>query len=99
MVAVATAELTHPSLTKQRGRPDATTLERKLAILAEHGRAVGRDISEIEISVDISDSTVAEVEARYMLGATLFTIGISGLDYDLSAVRSWLSWRDTKNES
>jgi hypothetical protein len=60
---------------------------------------VGRDISEIEISVDIADSTVAEVEQRYMLGATLFTIGISGPDYDLSDVRRWLSWRDNKNES
>ncbi len=78
---------------------DASTLERKLGILAEHGRAVGRDISEIEISVDISDSTVAEVEQRHDLGATLFTIGISGPDYDLAAVRTWLSWRDAKNEA
>jgi alkanesulfonate monooxygenase SsuD/methylene tetrahydromethanopterin reductase-like flavin-dependent oxidoreductase (luciferase family) len=78
---------------------DASTLERKLGVLAQHGRAVGRDVSEIEISVDISDSTVAEAEQRYGLGATLFTIGISGPDYDLAVVRSWLSWRDAKNQA
>ena len=78
---------------------DAATLERKLGILAAHGRTVGRDISEIEISTDVSNSTVGEVEDRHALGATLFTVGISGPDYDLSAVRDWLSWRDEKNEA
>lgn len=78
---------------------DAATLDRKLGILAEHGRAVGRDISEIEISTDISNSTVHEADERYAVGATLFTLGISGPDYDLSAVGDWLAWRDEKNQA
>ena len=30
-------------------------------------------------------------------GTTLFTLGISGPDYDLAPVEDWLAWRDAKN--
>ena len=76
---------------------DAETLERKLGILAEHGEAVGRDVSEIEISTEIGKREVAEVEEQYALGATLLSVGITGPDYDLSGLADWLSWRDDKN--
>jgi len=76
---------------------DAATLERKLGILAEHGAVVGRDVSEIEISTEIGKRSIDEVEAQYALGATLFTVGISGPDYDISAIPDWLAWRDAKN--
>ena len=76
---------------------DAATLERKLGILAEHGEVVGRDVSEIEISTEIGKRSIDEVEAQYALGATLFTIGITGPDYDISGVADWLAWRDSKN--
>jgi len=73
---------------------DVATLERKLGILGEHCAAVGRDQTEIEISVEIGKSDVAEVEELRALGASLFTLGISGPDYDLAPVRQWLAWRD-----
>lgn len=76
---------------------DPATLERKLAILADHGRAVGRDVSEVEVSTEIGDRTPAEVEDLHALGATLFTIATSGPDYDISRVSDWLVWRDEKN--
>jgi probable F420-dependent oxidoreductase len=76
---------------------DTATLERKLGILAEHGASVGRDVSEIEISTEIGKRSIEEVEAQFALGATLFTIGITGPDYDLSGIPDWLSWRDSKN--
>ncbi|MGV8884260.1 MAG: LLM class F420-dependent oxidoreductase [Microbacteriaceae bacterium] len=76
---------------------DAETLERKLGILAEHGKAVGRDVSEIEISTEIGKRSVDEVESQFALGATLFTVGVSGPDYDISAISDWLAWRDSKN--
>jgi probable F420-dependent oxidoreductase len=76
---------------------DATTLERKLGILAEHGAAVGRDTSEIEISTEIAKRSVAEVEEQFDLGATMFTVGITGPHYDLARVHDWLAWRDAKN--
>jgi len=77
---------------------DAETLERKLGILAEHGRVVGRDVSEIEISTEIGTRDLAEVEQQYDLGARLFTIGITGPDYNIDAVSDWLAWRDSKND-
>ena len=78
---------------------DAATLERKLGVLADHGRAVGRDVAEIEISTDVSRHTADVADQLHALGATLFTVGISGPDYDLSAVREWLRWRDEKNQT
>jgi probable F420-dependent oxidoreductase len=76
---------------------DTATLERKLGILAEHGAAVGRDIGEIEISTELRNRSLAEAEDVRALGTTLFTIGISGPDYDLSPVKDWLAWRDSIN--
>ncbi|GHF18907.1 LLM class F420-dependent oxidoreductase [Pseudolysinimonas yzui] len=76
---------------------DAPTLERKLGILATHGDAVGRDVSEIEISVEVSRKTHAEAEELHTLGGTLFTVGISGPHYDLAKVGDWLAWRDALN--
>jgi probable F420-dependent oxidoreductase len=75
---------------------DAETLTRKLGILAEHGREVGRDISEIEISADLREKSVAEVDKLLSLGATLFNTGIDGPDFDLTDVRRWLAWRDAR---
>ncbi len=76
---------------------DTQTLERKLGILAEHGKDVGRDTGEIEISTELRDRTVRDAEEVLALGTTLFTIGITGPDYDLAPVRDWLAWRDAKN--
>ena len=73
---------------------DAATLERKLVILAEHGRAVGRDTSEIEVSVELRNRTTTEADELRAAGATLFTLGITGPSYDLATVREWLAWRD-----
>jgi len=71
--------------------------ERKLGILAEHGDAVGRDVGEIELSMEIGRKSQAEADAYRELGASLFTIGISGPDYPLDDVRRWLAWRDATN--
>jgi probable F420-dependent oxidoreductase len=76
---------------------DVETLTRKLGILKEHGETVGRDVSEIEISTEIRMRTEAEADELRELGTTLFTLGISGPDYDLDAVRRWVKWRDAAN--
>jgi probable F420-dependent oxidoreductase len=77
---------------------DAATLERKLGILAAHGADVGRDVSEIEISTELGKRTVAQAdEQRRALGASLFTVGITGPEYDLALVQRWLDWRDSTN--
>ena len=76
---------------------DAATLERKLGILAEHGEAVGRDVSQIEVSVEVGRRSVADAAELHALGATLFTLGITGPDHDISRVPEWLAWRDAQN--
>ncbi len=76
---------------------DAETLERKLGVLGEHCVAVGRDMAEIEISTELRNRTVADAEELHALGTTLYTVGITGPDYDLEPVKRWLAWRDEKN--
>jgi probable F420-dependent oxidoreductase len=74
----------------------AETLERKLGILAEHGAVVGRDTNEIEISVEVNRRSLAEGDELRALGASLFTVGISGPDLDFEPVTRWLAWRDAQ---
>ncbi len=76
---------------------DPETLERKLGILAEHGAEVGRDTSRIEISTELRSRTPEQADEFVALGASLFTLGITGPDYDLAPVRDWLAWRDSRN--
>jgi len=76
---------------------DGQTLERKLDILEGHCAAVGRERAEIEISTELRDRTVADAEDMLALGATLFTIGITGPHCDLAPAKDWLAWRDSKN--
>ena len=76
---------------------DAETLVRKLDILKAHGEAVGRDTSEIEISLEIGKNSPEEATQLHALGATLFTIGVDGAAGDISGVKDWLDWRDSLN--
>jgi probable F420-dependent oxidoreductase len=71
-------------------------IPRKLAILAEHGAAVGRDTSQIEISNELRGGQ-SDADAMLEAGVTLFTLGISGPDYPLDALKTWLAWRDANN--
>ncbi|MCU1439656.1 MAG: class F420-dependent oxidoreductase [Rhodoglobus sp.] len=72
-------------------------LPRKLGILAEHGAAVGRDTSEIEISNELRGRHEADADAMVEAGVTLFTLGLTGPQYDLEKVKRWLAWRDRAN--
>jgi probable F420-dependent oxidoreductase len=74
------------------GFGDLEVITRKSAILAEHCAAVGTDPATIERSTSWQGVDAAQplVDA----GVTLFTVGTSGPDYDLTEVREALSWRD-----
>jgi probable F420-dependent oxidoreductase len=75
---------------------DLDVLRRKSGILAEHCAAVGRDPEVIERSVGVEGPPAEQAEALVEAGATLFTIGINGPDYDLSLVEQWVAWRDAR---
>lgn len=70
-------------------------LTEKLEILREHGDAVGRDVSEIEISTELRGRDEAAADELHALGTTMFTLGITGPHHDLDAVKRWLRWRDS----
>jgi probable F420-dependent oxidoreductase len=76
---------------------DVDTLTRKSAILDEHGTDVGRDTAtlvERSVAVDAPPAEVAD--ALVAAGVTLFTVGTSGPEYDLSLVEQWVAWRDAR---
>lgn len=76
---------------------DLDTLTRKSAILDEHGAAVGRDTARlVERSVAVSASPDEVAGPLVDAGVTLFTVGVSGPDYDLGLVGKWTAWRDAQ---
>jgi probable F420-dependent oxidoreductase len=78
---------------------DVETVERKTGILRQHCADVGRDPSEIEISVGVgADKDPSEFGAQFRdQGASLFTIGFGGPDPDVNVLKPWLAWRDAVN--
>ena len=73
---------------------DVDTLRRKTEILHRHCADVGRDPDEIEVSVEAPEPDPAEVGPALLdAGATLFTVGVDGPEYDLSALQNWVNWR------
>ena len=78
-------------------------LRHKLDVLAGHCAAVDRPFDEIELSVHVATSGAGDRERAALrtraeglraLGATLFSIGVTGPDYDLSPAEHLIAWRD-----
>ena len=76
---------------------DGPTLERKLGILSDHCEAVGRNLDDIEISTELRGRSETDADEQLELGVTMFTIGITGPEYDLATVKKWIAWRDAAN--
>jgi probable F420-dependent oxidoreductase len=72
----------------------------KRDVLARWGEKVGRDVSGITISNELSRGRLDDehADALYDAGVRLFTLGIPGPAYDDAPVRHWLAWRDRRNE-
>jgi probable F420-dependent oxidoreductase len=73
---------------------EGETLERKVGILKQHCADVGRDAGEIEISTGVRGEPGEVAPPLLELGATLFTVGVGGPDYDLGELKKWVEWRD-----
>jgi probable F420-dependent oxidoreductase len=76
---------------------DKETIKRKVAILGQHCADIGRDPAEIEISVGVQGSAKELGPQLRSLGASLFTVGVGGPDYDLGELRDWIAWRDSQD--
>ena len=76
---------------------DARTLRHKSRVLDAHGADVGRNTARlIERSVGVRQPPHDVADDLVDAGATLFTIGTSGPDFDLDLVRQWVAWRDAR---
>ncbi|EPR76817.1 Oxidoreductase-like protein [Leifsonia rubra CMS 76R] len=72
-------------------------LAHKKNVLAAHCETVGRDMNEIELSSDLRSRSIEDADGLLEQGVTLFTLGVSGPEHDLTATKQWLSWRDAQN--
>ena len=76
---------------------DVATLVHKSAILDKHCSDVGRSPDEIERSVNAPHGVPAQVAQPLLdAGASLFTVGVGGPDYDLTELKRWIDWRDAR---
>ncbi|GAB2909232.1 LLM class F420-dependent oxidoreductase [Rhodococcus aerolatus] len=75
---------------------DLETLRRKSEILAGHCADVGRDPATIARSVAFPKEGAAAAEELVAAGASLFTVGTGGPDYDLDEVAAAVRWRDSR---
>ncbi len=83
------------------GFGDGETIEHKAAVLAEHCRAVGRDVGEIELSAGVpatmNDDT-GRGDELVAAGVTLLTLTSKGSpEHDVSFLDRWVEWRDDLN--
>ncbi|MFD1718314.1 LLM class F420-dependent oxidoreductase [Georgenia deserti] len=78
------------------GFADVETLRHKNAVLERHCADVGRDPGEIERSVGVARPPEEIGAGLVGAGASLFTIGLDGPDFDLDLVRQWVAWRDAR---
>ena len=79
------------------GFGDPEVVERKVTVLDEWCATEGRDPAEIERSTGVEGSPDKTGQQLYDLGVRLFTVGLSGPDYDLGKLRDWLAFRDDVN--
>jgi probable F420-dependent oxidoreductase len=73
------------------------TFVHKCGVLDEWCRRAERDPAEVERSIDVGDQRPEDVADGYLAaGATIFTMGVGGPDYDMSGLRRWVRWRDER---
>lgn len=88
------------------GFGDAATIAHKHGVLDAWCKRLGRDPGGIERSAGVSPRPgrlpedvadyAAGAEELYAVGTRLFTVGLSGPDYDLGPIRDLLAWRDRR---
>ncbi|UFU05817.1 LLM class F420-dependent oxidoreductase [Ruania halotolerans] len=76
------------------GFGDLETFTHKSGVLEQHCADVGRDPATIARST--AWPGVDQAEKFVEVGASLFTIGTSGPEYNLDEVRAALAWRDAR---
>ena len=78
------------------GFGDADTIAHKVSVLEGHCADIGRDPAEITRSCGVQGKPSEVAQPLLDAGVTLFTVGAGGPDYDLSVLKEWISWRDSR---
>lgn len=69
----------------------------KLDVLRRWAEREGRDLSTLTISSELGRRDEDAADALYAAGSRMFTLALTGPDYDQSRIDSWLRWRDRVN--
>jgi probable F420-dependent oxidoreductase len=76
---------------------DAETFAHKSKVLDNWCAETGRDPAEIERSIGVGPKNPEDVADAFLAaGASFFTVGVGGPDYDLSGLQRWVAWRDAQ---
>ena len=91
------ADVWHGFATKTEGRSGIETVAHKNSVLDNWCKEIGRDPSEIERSIGIDLKRIDKADELVEAGATEITLSLNGPDYDMSIVKEWIAWRDSKD--
>ena len=83
--------------TKTEERSGIETVAHKNNVLNNWCKEIGRDPSEIKRSIGIDIKRIDLADELIEAGATEVTLAVNGPGYDLTDVKEWIAWRDSKN--
>ena len=90
------ADIWHGFATKTEERSGIETVAHKNSVLDNWCSEVGRDPNEIQRSIGIDIKRIDLADDLLEAGATEVTLAVNGPGYDLSLVKEWIAWRDSK---
>jgi alkanesulfonate monooxygenase SsuD/methylene tetrahydromethanopterin reductase-like flavin-dependent oxidoreductase (luciferase family) len=91
------ADIWHGFATKTEERSGIETVAHKNNVLNNWCKEIGRDPSEIKRSIGIDIKRIDLADELIEAGATEVTLAVNGPGYDLTDVKEWIAWRDSKN--
>ena len=90
------ADIWHGFATRTEERSGIETVAHKNNVLNNWCKEIGRNPKEIERSIGIDIKRIDKADDLLEAGATEVTLAVNGPGYDLSPVKEWISWRDSK---
>ena len=90
------ADIWHGFATKTEDRSGIETVAHKNSVLNKWCDEVGRNPNDIQRSIGIDINRIDLADELLAAGATEVTLAVNGPGYDLTKVKEWISWRDSK---
>ena len=91
------ADIWHTFARDSSGKRSPTEhVRHKNAVLDAWCARIGRDPGDIDRSIGIDAGAIGLADAIAEAGADEISIGVAGPEFDFSAVKEWLAWRDAR---